>query len=179
MFVRKEGGLKPVHGKFDPQAVLRNAVFFFLPPALLTAHDAGVTGVVTDPQAKAVAGATVHIDKETQEVSSGSSDQEGRFYFSHIVPGHYRLRAEAPGFLPVTREVSLSANAIESVELQFQKLAAKTESVVITAKSLEPAIDFRNAEVFNRTLFTRDDQVLQQLNAGINAGQHEGRRQIS
>jgi hypothetical protein len=32
----------------------------------------------------------------------------------------------------------------------------------------------RNAEVFNRTLFTRDDQVLQQLNAGINAGQHEG-----
>ena len=27
---------------------------------------------------------------------------------------------------------------------------------------------------FNRTLFTRDDQVFQQLNAGINAGQHEG-----
>ena len=39
---------------------------------------------------------------------------------------------------------------------------------------MEPAIDLRNAEVFNRTLFTRDDQVLQQLNAGINAGQHEG-----
>jgi outer membrane receptor protein involved in Fe transport len=32
----------------------------------------------------------------------------------------------------------------------------------------------RNAEVFNRTLFTRDDQVFQQLNAGIDAGQHEG-----
>ncbi|MFL6449514.1 MAG: TonB-dependent receptor plug domain-containing protein [Bryobacteraceae bacterium] len=28
--------------------------------------------------------------------------------------------------------------------------------------------------MFNRTLFTRDDQVFQQLNAGINAGQHEG-----
>jgi outer membrane receptor protein involved in Fe transport len=35
-------------------------------------------------------------------------------------------------------------------------------------------VDLRNAEVFNRTLFTRDDQVMQQLNAGINAGQHEG-----
>ena len=45
---------------------------------------------------------------------------------------------------------------------------------MITAKTLEPGIDMRNAEVFNRTLFTRDDQVLQQLNAGINAGQHEG-----
>jgi len=32
----------------------------------------------------------------------------------------------------------------------------------------------RNAEVFERTLFTRDDQVLQQMNAGIDAGQHEG-----
>ena len=32
----------------------------------------------------------------------------------------------------------------------------------------------RNAELFNGTLFTRDDQVLQQIDAGINAGQHEG-----
>ena len=38
----------------------------------------------------------------------------------------------------------------------------------------EPGIDLRNEEVFNRSLFSRDDQVLQQLNAGINAGQHEG-----
>src|SRR5581483_8877236 len=28
--------------------------------------------------------------------------------------------------------------------------------------------------VFNRTLFARDDQVFQQLDAGIDAGQHEG-----
>ena len=35
-------------------------------------------------------------------------------------------------------------------------------------------MDLRNSEVFNRTLFTRDDQVMQQLNAGIDAGQHEG-----
>jgi hypothetical protein len=34
--------------------------------------------------------------------------------------------------------------------------------------------DLRNSEVFDRTVFTRDDQVLEQFNAGINAGQHEG-----
>ena len=39
---------------------------------------------------------------------------------------------------------------------------------------MEPTVDLRNSEVFTRTLFTRDDQVFQQLNAGINAGQHEG-----
>lgn len=47
-------------------------------------------------------------------------------------------------------------------------------SIVITAKPIEPSIDLRNAEVFQQTLFSRDDQVFHQLNAGINAGQHEG-----
>ncbi len=45
---------------------------------------------------------------------------------------------------------------------------------MVTATTIEPTVDLRNEEAFNRTLFTRDDQVFQQLNAGINAGQHEG-----
>ena len=68
----------------------------------------------------------------------------------------------------------LTGNDTEAVDLQFERVATQKQSVVISARSLEPEIDLRNAEVFNRTLFTRDDQVLQQLNAGINAGQHEG-----
>ena len=47
-------------------------------------------------------------------------------------------------------------------------------SIVITAKPEEPSVDRRNSEVFQQTLFSRDDQVFHQLNAGINAGQHEG-----
>ena len=41
-------------------------------------------------------------------------------------------------------------------------------TVVITAKPIEPTIDYRNAEVFQQTLFSRDDQIFHQLNAGIN-----------
>ena len=48
------------------------------------------------------------------------------------------------------------------------------QSIVIEAKTLDPVLDLRNHEVFDRTLFTRDDQLLQQLNAGIDFGQHEG-----
>ncbi len=47
-------------------------------------------------------------------------------------------------------------------------------SIVITASPVEPSIDRRNSEVFNRTLFSRDDQIFHVLDAGINAGQHEG-----
>ena len=45
---------------------------------------------------------------------------------------------------------------------------------MITAKPVEPGIDRRNSEVFTRTLFSRDDQIFHVLDAGINAGQHEG-----
>jgi hypothetical protein len=47
-------------------------------------------------------------------------------------------------------------------------------SVTVLAKTLEPGSDLRNSEVYKSTLFTRDDQLFQQLDAGIDAGQHEG-----
>src|SRR2546430_9239064 len=47
-------------------------------------------------------------------------------------------------------------------------------TIVITAKPTEPAVDRRNSEVFERTLFSRDDQIFHVLDAGIDAGQHDG-----
>lgn len=47
-------------------------------------------------------------------------------------------------------------------------------TIVVTASPVEPSIDRRNSEVFTRTLFSRDDQIFHVLDAGINAGQHEG-----
>src|SRR5262249_4410270 len=48
------------------------------------------------------------------------------------------------------------------------------QSLVITASALESQVEIHNDEVYKKTLFTRDDQLLETLNAGINAGQHEG-----
>ncbi len=48
------------------------------------------------------------------------------------------------------------------------------ESVVIVGTALEPSIERRDDTVYKNTLFARDDQILFTLNAGINAGQHEG-----
>jgi hypothetical protein len=84
------------------------------------------------------------------------------------------LAAALPGFAPAVRKAGVAPGEMTSLDLRFEKLAAQTSNIVITAKTTEPAVDLRNAEVFNRTLFTRDDQVFQQLDAGIDAGQHEG-----
>src|SRR3954447_15565197 len=47
-------------------------------------------------------------------------------------------------------------------------------SIVISASPLQVEVDRRNSEVFDRTLFFRDDQIFHVLDGGINAGQHEG-----
>jgi outer membrane receptor protein involved in Fe transport len=54
------------------------------------------------------------------------------------------------------------------------KVPVLRQSIVITASPVEPAIDRRNAGIFERTLFSRDDQIFHVLDAGVNAGQHEG-----
>lgn len=133
-----------------------------------------LNGGVTDPQGKTVAGAVIHLERNRAEVARSRSNAEGRFAFHDVTPGNYTLHAEAHGFADISREVAVPTGQTEGADMQFGRMADQRQSIVIESKSLEPAIDLRNAEVFNRTLFTRDDQVLQQLNAGINAGQHEG-----
>ena len=134
-----------------------------------------ISGALTDPQAKAVTGASVRLFHSSGAlVAETKTDDTGRFAFPNIAPGDYRILASARGLTPVSKDLVLVAEETARADLQFGAVQSQSESIVITAKALEPTLDLRNAEVFNRTLFSRDDQVLQQLNVGISAGQHEG-----
>lgn len=164
-------------------SALRAVRIFRLPALLaLAASISGValaqtvvSGRITDPQGRAVVGATVKLLLSNDSaVAETRTDDGGQYSFRNVAAGGYRLTAWAPGFSAIAKVVSLPDGQTAGADIQFEKLAAQSQSVVITAKTIEPTIDLRNAEVFNRTLFARDDQVFQQLNAGINAGQHEG-----
>ncbi|MDP2996694.1 MAG: TonB-dependent receptor [Bryobacterales bacterium] len=133
-----------------------------------------VAGRVLDPQGRSIAGATVRLKAGTFEAAVATTDGGGQFRISSLSSGPYRLTAEAPGFQSGIQEVTVKDDGGEQLTVTLPGIAGQHQSVVITAKTVEPAVDLRNAEVFNRTLFTRDDQVMQQLNAGIDAGQHEG-----
>ncbi len=54
------------------------------------------------------------------------------------------------------------------------RLPVLEQRIEVRAAPIEPALDRRNEEVYNRTLFSRDDQLFDLLAAGISAGQHEG-----
>ena len=133
--------------------------------------DADVTGRVLDGQRRAIPGATVRLDTAGGDSRSAVSDAAGLYRFASVPPGACRISAESPG-LRGTASVVVGAEAV----LQDLLLGpvAQHESIVITDAAVEPEVDPRNSEVFNRTLFTRDDQVFSQLDAGIDAGQHEG-----
>jgi hypothetical protein len=65
--------------------------------------------------------------------------------------------------------VILAQDTAEKVDLPIVHT-----SIVISASPLQVEADRRNSEVFERTLFSRDDQIFHVLDGGINAGQHEG-----
>ena len=157
--------------------VVRTILLLLILPALfgVAFAESVISGRITDPQGKVVAGARVKLTLPNGSlVSEAHSDEVGHYMLPKLGVGPYRLSVSAAGFVSVDKDVSVLKNQPLSADLQFERVEAQSESMVITAKIIEPTVDLRNGEVFNRTLFTRDDQVFQQLNAGINVGQHEG-----
>jgi outer membrane receptor protein involved in Fe transport len=140
---------------------------------VLRAADSGsVKGVVTDPQGAVVAGASLTLTPPTGVSRQTTTRGQGDFLFEAVKTGEYTLTAASAGFAPVSRNVSVFAQALVA-DVQFVELAGQ-KSLVIVSSTLEPSIDRRNTEVYRKTLFERDDQLLETLSAGINAGQHEG-----
>ena len=134
-----------------------------------------IPGHITDPQGVAMSGAAVRlVESQAARQRDTTTHEQGYFEFSSVAAGEYNLVVKAAGFAPVQRKFTVKGGNPLIVDLKISQLAPRNENIVITARVLEPSVELRNAELFNRTLFTRDDQVLQQLDAGINAGQHEG-----
>jgi hypothetical protein len=79
-----------------------------------------------------------------------------------------------PVTLLLCSAVLLSQTPADKTEDAKPEIPPIHTSIVITASPLQLDLDRRNSEVFSRTLFTRDDQIFHVLDAGINAGQHEG-----
>jgi hypothetical protein len=148
------------------------ALFLFgLTPAQ-TLDARTISGVVLTQQRETVSGVAVVARLNGGELQT-TTDDAGRF--SLIVPrGGVTLGFSGRNIEPVERVISSSDPAEDIEVLVSFHVPPVHESVVIVASGLEPVIDRRDDAVFRGTLFSRDDQVFQTLNAGINAGQHEG-----
>ena len=116
----------------------------------------------------------VIIEAETSKgILTAVSDREGNFSLS-IPDESFSVKFYGSNIQPQTR-IFAAAEKIENVQIKISYVVPPiSASVTIEDDALSPEIERRNATVYNNTLFNRDDQLIQSLNAGINAGQHEG-----
>jgi hypothetical protein len=136
------------------------------------AHFRTVSGYIISQQNERLPGVTLIVRGSFWDART-TSDQEG--YFRIEVPvGAITLRFEGKNIQPFERAIGPRE---PSEDLQIKVIVTippLQESVVIQDTTLNPAIDQRNDTIYQNTLFERDDQLVEGLNAGINAGQHEG-----
>ena len=164
--------------------VLRRAIAFVLFAlfASLTAHAQStstsnptrtLSGVVLSQQRERAPNLQIIARNDAGEEVRATSDGEGEFSF--IVPaGDLTLRIEGENVTPFERRIAANERT-EDMLLRVEYVVAHVhEDVVIRSTVVDPGLEQRNDTVYNNTLFSRDDQVFHTLDAGINAGQHEG-----
>jgi outer membrane receptor protein involved in Fe transport len=131
-----------------------------------------LSGIVVTQQFELVPGVTIEV-KTSDGKLTVMSDAEGRFSLG--VPAEpLSVKFSGANIQPTSRIYS-ATEQIGDLQIKIQYVVPPINaSVTITGNTLTPEVETRNDTVYKNTLFARDDQLIQTLNAGINAGQHEG-----
>ncbi|MGH9719952.1 MAG: carboxypeptidase regulatory-like domain-containing protein [Bryobacteraceae bacterium] len=121
------------------------AVVLALLTTLPTLHGQSVTGqisgIVTDPTGAVLVGAEVRLTYElTQQVRNFTSDDNGSFVFTNLVPGDYGLRITNPGFKAYDQK-AIPVRSQERVDLHDIKLSVGeiTSTVEVQASTVHVA----------------------------------------
>jgi len=159
----------------------RAALFILFVVTLASATFAGaqavapmrtVSGTVVNERAELVKGATVTA-RSANLLRSTTTDAQGAFRLS-VPPGTVTLTVSGKYIARFEQTVAADSPS-NHLRLQIHyAIPTAQETLVITAKAADPAIDRRNGAIYQGTLFNRDDQLIETLDSGINAGQHEG-----
>ena len=91
-------------------------------------------GSLTDPQGLVVSDAIIRLTRRADStVRVTRTSPQGRFTFSDLDGGEYRLTSELTGFAVLTRTVVVRDEGQQTEDLQFSGAASQNESVTVTA----------------------------------------------
>ena len=105
----------------------------FLTAAL---HAQSISGLVKDPQSKAIPGASVALfGRDGSSAGNNTSDPSGAYRFDRLAPGDYIVEAEAAGFTRfVAPPIHVNRDTTLALDLPLQ-LAVTQQQVIVTASS--------------------------------------------
>ena len=108
-------------------AVLMHAVFLLGQSGTSSA----LAGTITDTSGAVMANATVTaVEVDTKATRTGQTNSEGRFLFSQVNPGTYRVTVEAPGFAAQTSQptpVAVGRTGTLNFSLQISSASQNVE----------------------------------------------------
>src|ERR1700758_4139035 len=112
-----------------PSSLLLLLAILFAYPAMAQAVYGNVYGTTTDQSGALIAGARITIlDVAKGTVVQTASNASGNYTVTHLAPGDYNVRGEAPGFKSKTvLQVQVFADQGARVDLQFE-VGVPTES---------------------------------------------------
>ena len=114
-----------------------------------------IAGQLTDPQGRPVADAIVRIlEARNAEVAEMRSGPDGRFDFSAVPAGAYRIVAQDADFVDVARPIDIADGADVSVDLRFTRLTPHSDAVTATADVSD--LNIQNPDPAQRVL-VRDE----------------------
>src|SRR5216110_35908 len=132
---------------------MRRAILLFLlalsPGAFGQSNYAVVTGTVTDPQQGPVAGAAIVLtSKETHAERRGSTNSQGIFQITGVLPGEYDLSVAASGFAQLIRPLRLEVGQQLDLNLSL-RLASTSDAIRVdsTAADVLHTVDASIGEV--------------------------------
>jgi hypothetical protein len=107
---------------------------------------ATISGIVADPSGAVVPNAAITVTEvNTGSISKTTSDAAGQYVVPFLMPGTYRIEAEAQGFQKILRSgITLQSQEHPLINLTLQ-LGEATETVTVT--NAAPLIDQANASV--------------------------------
>jgi hypothetical protein len=111
-------------------------------PSTLSAQQ--IAGHAIDPQNSPVAKTCITLAESPRTTCTAPDGA----YRLDLPPGLYHLTATAPSFLPIQRNLTLLPNQVASLNLQFNDLAPQSESLRITGRTNEPAIEVNPHRIF-------------------------------
>lgn len=107
-------------------------VFFLLlvsPSAFGQSNYASLSGTVFDPQQQAVPGAAIQLTSDNTGASRQvTSNEQGVFQVTGVLPGAYKLTVQAAGFAPLTQNVTLEVGQQMTLDVSL-KVPSVTSAV--------------------------------------------------
>ncbi len=105
-----------------------------------------ILGRVTDPSGALISGASIKITNIATGVTVAvASNEQGNYSAPYLIPGSYRVAAEAPGFKQWRREpLDLHVDDRLNIEIRLE-VGGLTEEVTVTADT--PVLETTNASL--------------------------------